>query len=533
MIVVTLTAVALLAALFAPRIVRPERMSAQLERVERGLRRFGGVVLAILAVLVVWWVWGQLLPVAKIHDEGSYLLQAEIFARGRWTAPSPPIPEFFEQPHVQVVPAVASKYPPGHALLLTLGVLVGFPAFVPLLLTGLTTALLFALVTRVSNPWVGLLASTFWISAPIVLRFQPSYLSELTTTPLILASWWALLEWRASRTGRWLVWMALAVGWGAITRPLTMLAIAAPIGLVVARDIVRLRRWRDAGLALASAVAVLSIVPLWNARTTGNWRLSPLELYRRDYLPFDKLGFTVDTSVPRRAGSMSPVLVTLYADFLTLHKEQPVEALPQVASHRAVNLAVGFFQGARLPLLPFAIAGLFLSGALQFAAVSALLLFLVHLPYAHWAAWTLYYLEITPVVAALVALGLWRTAVRVSGREHGAELSILLVTIVAAGFALPEIERWRREHRHMSAFARDLAVAVKRLPSQPAILFVRYSPRLRRHVSAIQNLADLERAPVWVVHDLGERNAELQRRAPNRTPYHLDEDRIVSRPRDR
>jgi hypothetical protein len=35
-----------------------------------------------------------------IHDEIAYVLQANIFAHFRWSAPSPPIPAFFEQAHV-------------------------------------------------------------------------------------------------------------------------------------------------------------------------------------------------------------------------------------------------------------------------------------------------------------------------------------------------------------------------------------------------------------------------------------------------
>ena len=30
---------------------------------------------------------------------------------------------------------------------------------------------------------------------------------------------------------------------------------------------------------------ILGIIPLWSAETTGDWRLSPVVLYQRDYLP--------------------------------------------------------------------------------------------------------------------------------------------------------------------------------------------------------------------------------------------------------
>jgi len=99
--------------------------------VERVLASWEGAAYVGLAtLLIVWWVWGALQPVAVTADEQSYLLQARIFASGRWSLPTPPRPEFFSQPHVLMSPALASKFPPGHALLLALGALIGAPALV-------------------------------------------------------------------------------------------------------------------------------------------------------------------------------------------------------------------------------------------------------------------------------------------------------------------------------------------------------------------------------------------------------------------
>ena len=362
-----------------------------------------------------------------------------------------------------------------------------------------------------------------------MLRFQPSYFSELTTTPLVLFSWWALLEWREYRRSRWLLLMALAIGWGAITRPLTMLALAIPIGVVVLRDAVRLRQWRDLGLAFVVGVAVLSILPLWSAKTTGSWRVSPIELYRKDYLPFDKIGFTLDTTPPRR--TVSPVLKTTYDYFRMARKEQSLDALPRIVSDRAINLASALFQGARLPLALFAVIGLSLMTApLAFAVTSGVILFLAHLPYAHWAPWTIYYLEFTPVVAMLVATGIWATMKRWLGDERRVVAGVALAFIVISAFALPSIRWWKRDHHGRANFDRSFAESLKTLPT-PAIVFIRYSPRFAQHVAVVFNKADLERAPIWVVHDLGPRNEDLRRLAPGRASFDFEEEQLVSQRR--
>ena len=108
------------------------------------------LVLGGVTVAIAWYVWGSLTEPGLVHDERAYLLQAQIFASGHWTGPTPPVPAFFEQMHVFLEPRLAAKYPPGHSLLLAPGMWMGLPGLMPLLLNGLAGALIFAIARRIS-----------------------------------------------------------------------------------------------------------------------------------------------------------------------------------------------------------------------------------------------------------------------------------------------------------------------------------------------------------------------------------------------
>jgi hypothetical protein len=473
------------------------------------------LVVAIISAFAIWWAWGSFDPIPLVQDEASYVLQSKIFATGHWTAPPPPVRDFFQQAHVLTAPAVASKFFPGHAFLLAIGSLLGAPALVPLLLTGITAALIFALARRVTNEWVALLAWIIWLGDPINLRFRPGYFSEVTSGAMWCLAWWALLEWRQTRSRRWLLALAAAIGYGAITRPLTMLAFAVPVGVVVIRDVIRHERWRDFGLAVVVGSAILCIIPLWSARTTGDWRLTPQTLYTREYLPFDKPGLGVDTTPPRQV--LSPPNRQTYDSFFPEHVAHIPRNLPRIAGERLRVIAHDEWSGARIVLVPFVLIGLFgMSGEIAFALVCACALFAAYMSYGHWAHWTLYYFEAMPVLSLLAAVGLWKAIERLRA-VSAARLGTLACALLAL-LAAYDLRSARASHAAAAAWDTGFHELVAKLPMPAALIFIHYAPGPGPHPSVVANSPHLANEAVWIVNDLGPRDAELLRYSGLRIP---------------
>lgn len=480
------------------------------------------VLVALVSWALTWIAWAALDPLPLVEDEYSYVLQSRIFATGRWAAPSPPAPDFFQQAHVLTVPKVASKFPPGHALLMTPGTLLGLPALVPLMLTALTGALIFALATRVANEWVGWLSWLAWLADPISLRFRSAYYSEVTTSAVWILSLWALLEWRASRRTRWLLAVAAAIGWGAFTRPLTMLAFAVPVGALVIHDVITHKLWRDLGLAMALGTAMLGVIPLWSARTTGDWRLSPHALYTRDYLPYDHPGFGVDTTKPRRPLT-APNRFT-YAGFYDEHVKHTPANLPRIAFDRLKTIARQEWTGPHVVLVPFVLLGLTaMSAPIVFAAVCSLALFVGYLFYGHWVEWTLYYFEALPILSVLAGLGLWRAGAWMQSRMN-AKWPLYAASAAVALLAAYETREARIKRQRAAEWDTAFRAALEKIPFPSAVIFVHYAPKLGPHASVVTNSPHIERDSIWIVNDLGARNPELMTVAGKRTPIAFYED---------
>ena len=509
--------------------------------------RYVPLVLATVNALLVWWMLDfELSPVPQIQDEAAYLLQAGIFARGRWTEIARPLPEFFTQMHVFTTPILASKYPPGTSLFLTPFVWIGFPALGPMVLAGITGALIFILARRVGNTAIAGLAWIIWTTAPWALRWEATFLSQTVTVALWLTALYFLSRYHDERRPWCLVALATTVGFCAITRPVTAVALALPVGVVVVRDVWHTRAWRSFVIAALAGAAIVAILPLQNRMTTGDWRLSPLVKYSREYLPSDFPGFGFDSS--QRVIPLPADLDQSRQELFAARRQHTIEALPRTLFHRWARSLMIVANGWRVGLIPLILLGAIVmpaAGILAFGmSIGLLLAYGLH---SHWLQWSQYYLEGAPGYAFALAAGIWGLASwiirgwRTIQRRtlwDATEPRVAVAAVVAAvAFGVPgliriptTVARFQSEVAYQRRFGQALRLVNRESPQ--AIVFVEYGPSHNAHFSLVRNVPSLTDAQTWIAYERGRDDLRLMRLAPDRQAYiyHTDDGRLTRLP---
>ena len=505
------------------------------------------IVLGVInALLVWWWVGWYRNPAPMVQDEAAYLLQAALFAHGRWTSAAPPLPEFFAQMHVLTEPVLASKYPPGLSLLLTPFVAMRFAALGPMLFAAITGALIFTLARRAAGGPVALLTWLFWSSGSALLRYQASFLSQTATVALWLATLYFALEYHTHRRPWMLVAMGTCIGTLAITRPVTAVALAIPVGIVVVRDVWRARAWWPLVSAAFVATTIVAVLPLQNRMTTGDWRLSPLVTYSTRYTPFDFPGFGYTGT--RELAPLPPDLDSVRTFLTEARRRHTLPALPATVRSRTWYAALDIFTGWRASLLIFALIGVLAMPAIGlFALTASTGLLFTYAFHAHWPQWTAYYFEGYPAIVFASASGLWAFTEWMIRRRplwrrfaagppndvrvRAAVVALCVLVLIPATIVLPRYRTaWQRTTIYQRRFTTALGLVERESPR--SIVFVDYGRNHDVHSSLVWNVPDLATAATWIAHERGPDDLRLMRLAPDRRAYvfRADEGRLARLP---
>jgi hypothetical protein len=442
------------------------------------------------------------MPRPVYHDELSYLLAADTFARGRVTNPTHPRWPHFESFHVLQHPSYASKYPPGQGLLLALGQRLGAP---------------------IAGVWLGVFAmcaAVTWMLGGFVPARWALFGGVLCAAQIAVFTYWGQGYWGGAlaATGGALVFGATAriasrgravapkhlslrgfvLGLGllilASTRPvegaLVSLAAAGSLLVWLARPGDRARRamWVAAPVGVVLAIG-LGATLLYNRAITGDALHAPYTVHDQAYLATPAFVFQPLRPIPRYRHDL---FRRFYVDYL-VGAYQAQRSVSGWASVRADRLARSW----QVLLGPVLTASLLLAlgcrrarGVRLAVAGTSLLLVAVAVTTSHHPH---YAAPAVPLLLLAAVQGTRSLVLRFPStrRRRGFAIAIVLAAVAAARLAIPDpvlaIGRARSANRAKATVERELEKLGGR-----HVVFVRHGPYADIHDEWVANGADID-----------------------------------------
>ncbi|MEW6237815.1 MAG: hypothetical protein AB1656_20705 [Candidatus Omnitrophota bacterium] len=230
--------------------------------------------------------------IPHVQDSLAQAFQAKVFAHGRMALPAPADPEFFERIYVVAENGRwYSIYPPGFALVLSLGMSIGKPHWVNPIVSAAIVPLTFLLAARHLTFYAARVGTLFLPFSLFFLIMGSGFMNHPVCLLFLLLFLLFFFEACPAKEKRLFLLVPTGFFWGMgyLTRPMTALAFLAAAGLWI------LIRWPWKGKRLWFAVFafLLGTVPpavfylQFNAHTTG----SPWLMGYTKYFGGNPLGF--------------------------------------------------------------------------------------------------------------------------------------------------------------------------------------------------------------------------------------------------
>jgi hypothetical protein len=217
------------------------------------LTRFALLAGALAAVLGTLFVLLVLKGQANLIDGFAQLLHARFLADGRLAGPADPDAFRALQNAVHTDNGWVSQYPPGHVLVLAIFMRLGaawaagpFMLAMAVIFTTLAAARLLP-----GRAGTVRLAGLLLALSPFFIVVGAAYMNHVTTAALVAVAAWALLRAWHERPA-WALVAGVAFGWSLATRPLSTVAMAAALTLLVPFTVATAGAKGDAGNDVAA-----------------------------------------------------------------------------------------------------------------------------------------------------------------------------------------------------------------------------------------------------------------------------------------
>ena len=233
--------------------------------------RFHAFIFAAVSTIAVVLSWALFDATPMIQDSQAQIFHARILAGGHVVLPTPACADHLLADHVIVRPAFYSQYPPGHIVVLALGVLLHAPMLVNPILGGLGVLSVGALARAMHGERTARRAMLLGLASPFVLLMSSEAMSHATGFVLFPLALLAVVRFRATGSPSRAAWLGVVLGALLLTRPVTALALALPLAVLVLRDAARRPDRRiGLGIVLLAGAVVSGLFLAWNDATNGS-----------------------------------------------------------------------------------------------------------------------------------------------------------------------------------------------------------------------------------------------------------------------
>jgi len=498
------------------------------------------LALGIRAALLPWIP----IPTPIVHDEFSYLLQADTFASGRLTNPTPPLWVHFEGFHINMRPTYESMYPPGQGAVLALGeVVFGNPWWGVWLSVGIMCgAVVWMLQAWVPAQWA-LLGGLF-----CVMRYATfSYWVNSYWGGAVAAIGGALLlgalpRLMRNRSPRYALLLAFGLLILANTRPYEGFVFSVPAVLYLLVWSVRKRMWnaeflRKVAVPLMAVLLVAATFWLYyNWRGTGNPLLMPYIVNATTYHISRPFLWQTANPIPEYHHR---VMRTFYCfhELPSYINSRHWWGLKEITGQKFQIYYVSF--AWPLFLLMFVAAWQMLKSRKQRLLAITIPVLLAGLLVESWPPHSHYASQVLCVAVAIAIYGLrWLRLWKRRGIPIGAMACRAIVLVMATWMLFTLADKVMNPYllqinsRTLQAEAIDrvrLQSELERMPGQHlVIVHNRWS-----HTGSedwVYNKADIDHAKVVWARDMGpEKNEELLRYFANRRVWLVDQNDGIMR----
>lgn len=270
------SAVVILVAVLAGCLLPAGRVEAAVEVLRGTLARARPLPIALvaggLALLLSAAFARFVLDARPTHlDAMSQLLHARFIAAGMAAGPTDVDPAFWQIQNGVITPrGWVSHYPPGHVLLLALGMLAGTVWLIGPLMVGLAAFFLALLVIRLlpERPATARAGALLVASSPFLVCLGASYMNHAPTLAALAAAIW-FADRALEHGAQWSSAAGIAAGFAFSIRPLTALAVAGVVlPILWAGRLSRFARYSAA--AVLGAAPFLAGVGFYNAYFFGS-----------------------------------------------------------------------------------------------------------------------------------------------------------------------------------------------------------------------------------------------------------------------